>query len=48
MSPNPRIIPLVSDTESQPTPVMRVAIANAVVGDEQRVKTPPLTGCKAA
>ncbi|MDB5818803.1 MAG: putative threonine aldolase [Rhizobacter sp.] len=35
-----RLIPLISDTESQPTAAMRVAIANAVVGDEQRGEDP--------
>ena len=35
-----RLIPLVSDTESQPTAAMRIAIANAEVGDEQRAEDP--------
>jgi threonine aldolase len=35
-----RLIPLNSDTESQPTAAMRVAIANAEVGDEQRGEDP--------
>ena len=35
-----RFIPLSSDTESQPTAAMRVAIANAEVGDEQRGEDP--------
>lgn len=35
-----RLIPLVSDTESQPTAAMRIAIANAEVGDEQRGEDP--------
>lgn len=35
-----KLIPLISDTESQPTPAMRVAIANAEVGDEQRGEDP--------
>lgn len=39
-SSQPRVIPLVSDTESKPTAAMRVAIANAEVGDEQRGEDP--------
>ncbi len=35
-----RLIPLISDTESQPTPAMRAAIVNAEVGDEQRGEDP--------
>ena len=35
-----RLIPLVSDTESRPTAAMRIAIANAEVGDEQREEDP--------
>ena len=35
-----RLIPLISDTESQPTAAMRMAIANAEVGDEQRGEDP--------
>lgn len=35
-----RLIPLISDTESRPTPAMRIAIANAEVGDEQRGEDP--------
>jgi threonine aldolase len=35
-----RIVPLISDTESKPTPAMRQAIANAEVGDEQRGEDP--------
>jgi threonine aldolase len=35
-----RIVPLISDTESRPTPGMRRAIANADVGDEQRGEDP--------
>lgn len=38
--PTKRIIPLISDTESQPTAAMRQAIANAEVGDEQRGEDP--------
>ncbi len=34
------MIPLVSDTETQPTPDMREAIARAVVGDEQKGEDP--------
>ena len=40
MSSVQRLVPLVSDTESQPTAAMRVAIANAEVGDEQRGEDP--------
>lgn len=39
-TPAGRVIPLVSDTESKPTPAMRQAIANAEVGDEQRGEDP--------
>jgi threonine aldolase len=35
-----RLIPLASDTETQPTPAMREAIARAEVGDEQRGEDP--------
>ena len=34
------MIPLISDTESKPTPAMREAIARAEVGDEQRGEDP--------
>ena len=34
------LVPLISDTESKPTPAMRHAIANALVGDEQRGEDP--------
>jgi threonine aldolase len=37
---NSRLVPLISDTETQPTAAMRVAIANAEVGDEQRGEDP--------
>lgn len=40
MTPAPRLIPLSSDTETQPTPAMREAIARAEVGDEQRGEDP--------
>ena len=35
-----RTVPLISDTESKPTPAMRQAIASAEVGDEQRGEDP--------
>lgn len=35
-----RLIPLTSDTETQPTPAMREAMARAEVGDEQRGEDP--------
>jgi len=35
-----RLIPLISDTETRPTPAMREAIARAEVGDEQRGEDP--------
>lgn len=37
-------IPLSSDTESKPTAAMRVAIATAEVGDEQRGEDPTVNG----
>ena len=40
-------IPLSSDTESRPTPTMRVAIANAQVGDEQRGEDPTVNRLQA-
>lgn len=47
MSSAQRLIPLVSDTESQPTPEMRIAIANAEVGDEQRGEDPTVNRLQA-
>jgi threonine aldolase len=41
------LIPLVSDTESKPTPAMRIAIANAEVGDEQRGEDPTVNRLQA-
>lgn len=41
------LIPLVSDTESTPTPAMRTAIANAEVGDEQRGEDPTVNRLQA-
>ncbi|MGQ1305350.1 threonine aldolase family protein [Acinetobacter baumannii] len=40
ITPHSRLIPLSSDTESQPTIEMRQAIANAIVGDEQHGEDP--------
>lgn len=42
-----KLIPLISDTESKPTPAMRVAIANAEVGDEQRGEDPTVNRLQA-
>jgi len=42
-----RLIPLVSDTESKPTAAMRMAIANAEVGDEQRGEDPTVNRLQA-
>lgn len=42
-----RLIPLISDTESKPTAAMRVAIANAEVGDEQRGEDPTVNRLQA-
>lgn len=47
MPSNSRPIPLISDTESQPTAAMRVAIANAEVGDEQRGEDPTVNRLQA-
>ncbi|MFZ6646518.1 threonine aldolase family protein [Undibacterium sp. TJN25] len=38
-----KLISLISDTETRPTPQMRQAIANAEVGDEQRGEDPSVT-----
>ncbi|MEQ6438276.1 threonine aldolase family protein [Comamonas sp. w2-DMI] len=46
-SEKPRLIPLVSDTETQPTAEMRIAIANADVGDEQRGEDPTVNRLQA-
>lgn len=35
-----RIVQLISDTQSKPTPAMRQAIASAEVGDERRGEDP--------
>lgn len=40
MNANPSRINLYSDTQTQPTPAMRQAMANAPVGDEQRGEDP--------
>src|SRR5262245_32910911 len=42
-----RPIPLISDTETQPTPAMRQAIASAEVGDEQRGEDPTVNRLQA-
>lgn len=47
MPSHSRLIPLVSDTESQPTAAMRVAMANAEVGDEQRGEDPTVNRLQA-